>query len=369
MKKKIQKSEDSVWVVQIYEENAVEKKRFETESAAFSWATNFAREINSKAGSDFRDLTFLDLMNRFLDEVSVKNVKHPKNLQMVKYFTNSQIKETNEPRYPIMYVKLQNLCKQDFIQFRDIRLNEVGDGTFRRDWSRFHNAMEIAAGEWGWIHRNIMKGIRIPKEPQHRCRRVTPKEEISIRNYLIDIEAKRISKKKEFFQTAIIFQLAIETGLRMSEILALKRTEIFLAEGYLKVTGIEPNANKTHSTVRSVPLTGTAITLLDDATSYEWDTKFIFSLNHRILGSIFRDACKKLDIKDLHFHDSRHEATSRLAQIYQVLDLAKIIGHKDVHTLLTYYQPTIDELVAKMNPVSSHQDMDEIQNNSNLLLK
>ena len=58
MKKAIRSTEDSVWVVQIYEENAVEKKRFETETAAVSWAANFAREVNSKAGSDFHDLTF-----------------------------------------------------------------------------------------------------------------------------------------------------------------------------------------------------------------------------------------------------------------------------------------------------------------------
>ena len=62
MQKKIRNTEDSVWVVQIYEENAVEKKRFETETAAVSWAANFAREVNSKAGSDFHDLTFLDLL-------------------------------------------------------------------------------------------------------------------------------------------------------------------------------------------------------------------------------------------------------------------------------------------------------------------
>ena len=89
MKKKIRNFEDSVWVVQIYEENAVEKKRFETETAAVSWAANFAKEVNTKAGSDFHDLTFLDLMNRYLDEVSIKTIKHPKNISMIKLFANS----------------------------------------------------------------------------------------------------------------------------------------------------------------------------------------------------------------------------------------------------------------------------------------
>ncbi len=353
MKKQTRKSEDSVWVVQIYEENAVEKKRFETETAAVSWAANFAREVNSKAGSDFYDLNFLDLMNRYLDEISIKTVKHPKNILMIKYFTNSLIEGTNQPRFPIMRVKLQDLCKQDFVDFRDTRLTEVGDGTFKRDWYRFYNAMEVATGEWGWIHRNIMKGIRVPKEPEHRRRRVTPNEENSIRDYLIAMEAKKKTKRMQFFQAAIIFQLAIETGLRMSEILALKRNEVFLDDRFLQVTGTEPNAKKTQSAIRSVPLTSMALSLLSDAIFYEWNTVFIFTLDQRTLNVIFRASCIELGINDLHFHDARHEATTRLAKIYQVLDLAKIIGHKDVHTLLVYYQPTINELVAKMNPVNS----------------
>jgi integrase len=348
MQKKYKSKNDSVWVVQIYEENAVEKKKFETETAAVAWAANFAKEVNTKAGSDFYDLTFLDLINRFLKEVSIKNVKHPKNVQMVKFFTDSKIGGTNIARYPIMNVKLQDLCKQDFINFRDLRLTEVGDGTFRRDWSRFHNAMEIAAGEWGWIHRNIMKGIRIPKEPKHRCRRVSSDEELAINNYLLCKEANHKLPSKNYIQTAIIFQIAIETGLRMSEILALKRNEIFINERYLKVTGTEPNANKTDSAIRNVPLTPLAQKLLINAIKYNWHDVFIFKIDFRRVGAIFRQACDDLGIIDLHFHDTRHEATSRLAQIYEVLDLAKIIGHKDVQTLLIYYQPTINELVAKM---------------------
>ena len=353
MQKKIRNTEDSVWVVQIYEENAVEKKRFETETAAVSWAANFAREVNSKAGSDFHDLTFLDLLLRYLQEVSIKLVKHPKNVQMIRFFTNALIKDSNEIKYPIMKVKLQNLCKKDFVHFRDVRLTEVGEGTFRRDWSRFHSAMQIAAGEWGWIHRNIMKGIRIPKEPVHRNRRISPEEEIAIPNFLLNAEVMQKTNGQKYFQAAVIFQLAIETGLRMSEILALKKNEVFLNERYLKVSGTQANANKTRSTIRSVPLTPMAKSLLLESLSFDWDSDFIFSIKQNLLESIFRNACRKLEIKDLHFHDSRHEATARLAQIYEVLDLAKIIGHKDLHILLTYYQPTIDELVAKMNPVFS----------------
>ena len=349
MKKKIPRKEDSAWVVQIYEEHAVERKRFETETAAVSWAANFAREVNSKAGSDFHDLTFADLMNRYLKEVSIKFVKHSKNVQMIRFLTHAKFESSQNLKFPIFNAKLIDLCKKDFIDFRDLRLQEVGHGTFKRDWSRFFSAMEYAAGEWGWVHRNIMKGIRIPKEPEHRRRRVTSDEELSIRLYLINEQAKFKSSSMHYLQVAIIFQLAIETGLRSSEILALKREEVSIENRYLKVTGIEPNACKTFSSIRSVPLTPLALSLLSDALSYNWNNQFIFSIKQSKLNSFFSKTCKDLEIKNLHIHDARHEATWRLAQIYDVLDLAKIIGHKDVQTLLVYYHPTIDELVSKMH--------------------
>ncbi len=51
---------------------------------------------------------------------------------------------------------------------------------------------------------------------------------------------------------------------------------------------------------------------------------------------------------DLHFHDLRHEATSRLAKVYDIRQLAKVGGWRDLNTLARYYNPTDDELVEKL---------------------
>ncbi len=40
--------------------------------------------------------------------------------------------------------------------------------------------------------------------------------------------------------------------------------------------------------------------------------EFVFPYNPRSVGAAFTRACKVLEIADLHFHDLRHEATSRL---------------------------------------------------------
>ena len=49
--------------------------------------------------------------------------------------------------------------------------------------------------------------------------------------------------------------------------------------------------------------------------------------------------------QDLHFHDTRREALSRLAKKVDVMTLAKISGHRDIKILLntTYYAPDMSD--------------------------
>ena len=51
---------------------------------------------------------------------------------------------------------------------------------------------------------------------------------------------------------------------------------------------------------------------------------------------------------DLTFHDLRHEATSRLADVFQMHELMKITGHKDSRMLARYYHPKISDLAKKL---------------------
>lgn len=340
--------DEGVWVVQIYEEQSVEKKKFETETAAVAWAANFAREVNTKAGSDFHDLTFRDLIQKYLNEVSIKTVNHKKHVSIIYFLEKSTFDGTDQKKYPIFDVNLQDLSKKDFINFRDQRLKDVGPGSFMNDWSRFHYAMSMGCGEWGWVHKNIMKGIRVPKQEPHRTRRVSLEEETAIHNFLLNTEFKNPIKIKNQRQAAIIFELAIETALRFSEIIALKKEEIYLADGFLMVTGIERNAGKTRAAIRSVPLTPKAKFLLSDEILLRPSEIYLFTISQSTAADLLRDCFKRLGIVDLRFHDTRHEAISRLAKIYGILDLAKIVGHSSIEYLMTYFQPTIYELVDKM---------------------
>jgi integrase len=287
-------------------------------------------------------------MDRYGEEVACFNVpaKRKSTITKIRYFKNRVDLDTKEKSFPIMSVLLMNLSKNDFIQFRDKRLTEVGEGTFLREWSLFNVAMNIAAGEWGWIHKNCMRGIRKPKEPEHRKRRPT-NHEIQMISYNLGYSPDRpVTTIRQRVAAAFLF--AIETAMRASEVTCLKTSEVFLSEGYIKVTGEELTARKTRSAVRNVPLTAAAKNIIKQMYKAPVRSEFLFGTNYTALNLLFREAVKASQIYNLHFHDARHEGTTRLAKIYKVLDLANIIGHKDIHELITYYNPTIEELVASM---------------------
>ncbi|WP_394805627.1 tyrosine-type recombinase/integrase, partial [Ralstonia mannitolilytica] len=81
--------------------------------------------------------------------------------------------------------------------------------------------------------------------------------------------------------------------------------------------------NSPHS--RQIPLSRHAIRLLRQVA----DRERCFTLTSSMLDSLFRKARDRLLIKDLHFHDSRAEALTRMSRKVDVMTLAKISGHSD----------------------------------------
>jgi integrase len=63
----------------------------------------------------------------------------------------------------------------------------------------------------------------------------------------------------------------------------------------------------------------------------------IFPYNGKSAGTAFRRACHELEIEDLHFHDLRHEGTSRLFEAgFTIEQVAMVTGHKDWKMLRRY---------------------------------
>lgn len=63
----------------------------------------------------------------------------------------------------------------------------------------------------------------------------------------------------------------------------------------------------------------------------------VFPCHEQTLSKYFKEACDAYGIPDLHFHDLRHEGTSRLfEQGYAIEQVALVTGHKDWRNLRRY---------------------------------
>jgi integrase len=60
------------------------------------------------------------------------------------------------------------------------------------------------------------------------------------------------------------------------------------------------------------------------------------------------DAALARELAALRFHDSRAEAIFRLSKRLDVLELARMVGHRDPRSLMLYYATTADELADKL---------------------
>jgi integrase len=108
------------------------------------------------------------------------------------------------------------------------------------------------------------------------------------------------------------------------------------------VAAIEAGARKTRS-ARAVPLSTTALTILDQLSGV--DGVKVFGLTSATLDALWRKARDRAMISDLHFHDTRGEALTRLSKKLDVMQLARVSGHKDLRILhAVYYRETVEDI-------------------------
>lgn len=103
-----------------------------------------------------------------------------------------------------------------------------------------------------------------------------------------------------------------------------------------------------NGSARDVPLSKAAVALLEGLPR-SIDGR-VFPTTADALKKAFSRACERAGIDNFHFHDLRHEATSRLAvKLPNVIELAAVTGHKDLRMLARYYHPRVEDLAKKLN--------------------
>ena len=96
-----------------------------------------------------------------------------------------------------------------------------------------------------------------------------------------------------------------------------------------------------NGTARDVPLSAKAVKILKEVGE--------FNLTTEQISSLFRKIKDRTLIKDLTFHDTRHEAITRLSKKLDVLDLARMVGIQDLKILMVYYNATASEIAERLD--------------------
>ena len=103
-----------------------------------------------------------------------------------------------------------------------------------------------------------------------------------------------------------------------------------------------------NGTKRAVPLSSRAVALLKLLPEPE-EGGTLFGVTSRSLDALFRKAKTRAGIEDATFHDARHLAITRLAKKLNVLDLARMVGHRDLKQLQVYYNESAEDMAARLD--------------------
>ena len=250
------------------------------------------------------------------------------------------------------------ISRQDLINLRNEWLEKYAAATVVRRLALISHLFTIAIKEWGMVYLNDpTKLLRKPIVENARDRRII--NTISVDDYPED-EVSWIMRNTKSKTLPTIICLAVETAMRRSEIINIKREDIYFEDGFIFIPKSK-NGNK-----RKVPLSPWAKFILIEYLIKNNKRGQIFQVSEGAVTRSFIRATQKARQQyemvcqekgifpredcfvDLRFHDLRHEATSRLAEIYEMHELAKITGHADTRMLLRYYHPSIEHLSNKL---------------------
>ena len=215
----------------------------------------------------------------------------------------------------------------DVALFRDERIGQgKSASTVTKDLALLSHVFTIAIKEWGMPLTNPVLMIRKPKTDNARDRRLMHGEE----GLILELCNQEMHS---------IVILAIETAMRRGELVGLMRSDIRGRVAFLSDTK--------NGSARSVPLSKRALQAINDLQINIYGNLFTHSADY--YTKQFVKICKAQNIKDLRFHDLRHEATSRLFEKgLDIMEAKAITGHKSIQMLSRYTHLNADALADKL---------------------
>ena len=228
--------------------------------------------------------------------------------------------------------QLKNITAKDVSRYKVERQKSVTSATVRRDLNLLSSLFETAKNEWGLVALcNPTKSIKRPADSLARDRRLKPNERMQLLS-----ESQRIGHN----QLYLAIQIALNTGMRQGEILKLKWQDIDFDRNQIIIRDTKNGSN------RVIVLSNE---LRADLLTKKQNTKPLFTLSSSGLQQAFRKLIVKLQIRNLRFHDLRHEAISSFFELgLSVPEVQLMSGHRTLDQLMRYSHSSLQNIQAKL---------------------
>lgn len=351
----------------------VRRKGFPAQSRTFmyredaeKWARGLERELETSGFIDRREAdknTLRAILEKYRNEVTPSKKAADEAIKI-----GVILKDTILPE-----LKMSAITSAAVAAWRDRRLAQVTGGTVNREIDILSSALNHARREWGIHVENPIPYVKRPEKSRARERRLSLDEESYLFAALEEGERKAdgtFGKGARNVWLAPLVKSALETAMRRGELLALDWRHVDL----IRRTAHLPDTK--NGEARTVPLSLRAIAVLKslprldeqsaDEAEHQSDPVFHTTAMALLKGfgralerakAAYVKDCKDAGkrplgsfLGDVRFHDTRHEAASRLAEkLTNVLELSAVTGHKDLRMLKRYYHPRAEDLAKKLD--------------------
>jgi integrase len=280
------------------------------------------------------------------------------------------------------YVKYKKLMKYIVEDLGDVWLQKLTPDQVKRFYSKkledglstktvnsihglLHVALETAV-TWGYVPRNV-------------CSIIEPPRIVSRQGAPITIEqAKVLLEQVKAHRLEVLLTMAIVTGMRRGELLALRWSAVDLQRGiaivlatvdYIPKYGYVETEPKTKAGKRPISLPPFLVEMLREHKAKQelqhkkvgekWENRnLVFPdlhggyFNPRYLEKTFSKIIADSGLPDMHFHDLRHSAASILLSMgVNIKQIQELLGHSSVTITLDRYShllPTMQEGVVNV---------------------
>ncbi|EJM34312.1 site-specific recombinase XerD [Pseudomonas sp. GM33] len=322
-------------------------KTFRTKRDAEDWARRTEDEMVrgvyiQRSGSE--RMTLESALKRYLSDVTP--TKKP----------TTQRGEASKAKKLVEHLgkySLAALSAEIIAGFRDKRLSEsshkgnISNNTVRLELALLSHLFTVAIQEWGvGLTFNPVLNIRKPSPGEGRARRLTSDEELRLIN-AVNAHSNPM--------LGWIVRIALETGMRASEISTLRRHQVDLEKRVLRLRDTK------NDSARTVPLNRFATEAIKSAMNNPVrpiDCDLVFfgepgrdkKRRPYAFTKVWGTLKTKLKMRDFRFHDLRHEAVSRLVEAgLSDQEVSAISGHKSMQMLKRYTHLRAEDLVERLD--------------------